>query len=121
LENSFNKENRVRCFNHTTQLSAKTLLKPFNVALGSSKSDDDEISADDIPPLEDLEDDDDDQLDAERGDNSGEAFEDVDDNVDELEELSEEERDNILAQTAVVRETVSKVGFTFQISIHLLF
>src|SRR5258705_11663448 len=33
LDNSFKEENRVRCFNHTLQLSAKSLLKPFNLAL----------------------------------------------------------------------------------------
>ena len=34
LANSFEEEHRARCFNHTIQLSAKTLLKPFNTALG---------------------------------------------------------------------------------------
>jgi hypothetical protein len=114
LENAFNEENRVRCFNHTTQLSAKTLLKPFNAGLASGKSDDGDIGADSLPPLEDLEDDD------ENDDNSGEPVEDdVEDDVDELEELSEEDRDKILTETAAVRETVSKVGFMFYISIRL--
>ena len=37
-ENSFEEENRVLCFNHSMQLSAKTLLTPFNAGLGSTAS-----------------------------------------------------------------------------------
>jgi hypothetical protein len=37
FNNSFEEENRARCFNHMLQLSAKTLLKPFNTALGKVK------------------------------------------------------------------------------------
>jgi hypothetical protein len=33
LNNSFEEANRVRCFNHTLQLSAKALLAPFNTAI----------------------------------------------------------------------------------------
>ena len=33
LPNSFEEENRVRCFNHTMQLSAKSLLAPLNPAI----------------------------------------------------------------------------------------
>lgn len=32
MENSFDGQNRVRCFNHTLHLSAKALLSPFNAA-----------------------------------------------------------------------------------------
>ena len=41
MDNSFDKQNCVRCFNHTLQLSAKSLLKPFNTALSGSTTDDD--------------------------------------------------------------------------------
>ena len=41
LDNTFEKENRVRCFNHTLQLSAKALLKPFNTAFSRATTDDD--------------------------------------------------------------------------------
>ena len=44
LDNSFDKENRVRCFNHTLQLSAKALLKPFNTALSRKAADDDDAA-----------------------------------------------------------------------------
>jgi hypothetical protein len=37
MENSFEEVNRARCFNHTLQLSAKTLLKPFNAGMSSMK------------------------------------------------------------------------------------
>jgi len=36
MDNSFQEENHVRCFNHTLQLSAKALLHPFNPALGKA-------------------------------------------------------------------------------------
>ncbi|KAG1750336.1 uncharacterized protein EDB91DRAFT_1196368 [Suillus paluster] len=42
LDNSFESVNRVRCFNHTLQLAAKALLKPFNSeSLSASEADDD--------------------------------------------------------------------------------
>jgi len=37
LPNMFEEINHVRCFNHTPQLSAKTLLKPFNIALADAE------------------------------------------------------------------------------------
>jgi hypothetical protein len=40
MANSYDEVNRVRCFNHTLQLSAKTLLRPFNTALGKAAEDD---------------------------------------------------------------------------------
>ena len=41
LDNTFDKENWVRCFNHTLQLSAKALLKPYNVGLSAKATDND--------------------------------------------------------------------------------
>jgi hypothetical protein len=38
LDNAFDAENRVRCFNHTLQLSAKTLIQPFNPGMAKSKN-----------------------------------------------------------------------------------
>ena len=40
MPDSFDLENHVRCFNHTLQLSAKTLLRPFNVGLGKKTTED---------------------------------------------------------------------------------
>ena len=36
LKNSFKIDNRVRCFNHTTQLSAMALIRPFNAGMASA-------------------------------------------------------------------------------------
>lgn len=113
LDNSFEETNRVRCFNHTLQLSAKALLTPFNTAISGKAAQDDE------PPEED----DDDNLQfsqEDEGDDGEDGEEDVDeedvedkddkdDDIDELEELSESERAWMLENTADVRATVTKV------------
>jgi hypothetical protein len=109
LDNSFEEENRVRCFNHTLQLSAKSLLAPFNTAISQQAKQDDEMPEEDdddqlIP--EDDDDDDDDEDDEEEDDQDED---DQDDGIDELEALSENERVQVLEDTAVVRETVTKV------------
>ncbi|GBE84099.1 hypothetical protein SCP_0600770 [Sparassis crispa] len=50
LPNSFEEANRARCFSHTLQLSAKSLLQPFNSALEKpSEMQDDKF--DDLPEL----------------------------------------------------------------------
>ena len=43
LPNSFEEENRVRCFNHTLQLSAKSLLAPLNPAISQKATQDDKM------------------------------------------------------------------------------
>jgi hypothetical protein len=53
LDNTYDEDNQVRCFNHTLQLSTKTLLKPFNAAFGSKIRDDNEIDDSDLPALPD--------------------------------------------------------------------
>ena len=40
LPNSFDQVNRVRCFNHTIQLSAKKLLEPFTSATDANDPED---------------------------------------------------------------------------------
>ena len=96
-KNLFNLGNHVHCFNHTVQLSAKALLRPFTICVSSATTDNE------VPLLKDVEDDgdgddgdgndiedvedEDDPL-AEDGNN---IDDDVDDGVDELAELSEEE------------------------------
>jgi hypothetical protein len=104
-------ENHVRCFNHTLQLSAKTLVKPFNVALSSGPKDNDALTnegEDDMPALEDYEDDtDDDTKGADDGEGESEEF--LDDGTDEFDRLSEVDCEELLEDMAAVRETVSKV------------
>ena len=52
MANSFVLENCVCCFNHTLQLSAKTLLCPFNAGLGKTPEDADTNNVDDLLNLE---------------------------------------------------------------------
>jgi len=117
LDNSFDEENRVRCFNHTLQLSAKSLLKPFNTALsGKSTDEDDDMTSQDH---------DDDQviLGADEEEDGGDEEEigiedDIDDDdIDELQALSEDQQKQVLEETAVVRETVTKV---YHLKAHVL-
>jgi hypothetical protein len=107
MDNSFEEVNRVRCFNHTLQLSSRSLLKPFNVGL--AKVPDDEVvdgEDDDMPSLEDIDDEDEDEDGEDEAANEERSD---DDGIDELEELTEEERAQLLADTAAVRTMVTKV------------
>jgi hypothetical protein len=102
----------VCCFNHTLQLSAKTLLRLFNSGLG--KGPDHELMAtieaeesDDtlLPDLEAYESaEEENELLA-----SDDMEDDADDNIDELEVLGKEERDQVIQDTAVVRSAVSRL------------
>jgi hypothetical protein len=99
MPNSFELKNHVRCFNHTLQLSAKTLLRPFNAGLGKATEDG---TCDDVDDLLSLGVDDDD-LPVILDEN------DVDDGIDELDALDADSREAIMNDTAAVRETVTKV------------
>ena len=112
LDNTFEKENRVRCFNHTLQLSAKALLKPFNIGLsGKATDDDDELTQDDDNDLAMVENDEDEGNEEEQADEDDDDEDDEDDdNIDELEKLSEDEQNRVLQETTVVRKTITKVS-----------
>jgi hypothetical protein len=112
LDNSFDEENRVRCFNHTLQLSAKSLLKPFNTALSGTTTDNnnDNVASQDDNPAQVVEDDSEEEGTDEDKESSVDLEGDVeDDNVDELQELTEEEQRKVLEETTIVRETITKV------------
>jgi hypothetical protein len=111
FDNSFKEEYRARCFNHTTQLSAKTLLKPFNTALSGGAADEVDMTDedDDLPILEADEDGEEERDEDEDEAEEDEDQDDEDDGIDELETLSEEERTQVLEDTAAVRATVTKV------------
>jgi hypothetical protein len=103
LPNSFNEVNRVRCFNHTMQLSARSLLKPFSTKIDGADADADADDDDNgtPPELEDIGDEED-----------GDADDDEDDTEEEedaLEALSAEEREALFENTGVVRMTLDKV------------
>ena len=105
LNNSFNEENRVWCFNHTIQLSATTLLKPFNMALSRKAADEVEVSEEDAKEELVLEIKEEDKDEGEDDDDQ----DDKDNSIDELQELTESERERVLENTAVVCQTVTKV------------
>jgi hypothetical protein len=99
-DNTFEEENRVRCFTHTAQLSAIALIHPFNVGMTSKDTD---VVGVEAAPIKD------DDEDAETTADKGETKEDANDGVDELEEMSEADKANLLLDTQLVRGTVSKV------------
>jgi hypothetical protein len=85
LNNSFEEANRVRCFNHTLQLSAKALLAPFNTAISRNAIGDDEV------PEEDS----DNELLPEVGQDNGDGDGEGDDDNDDKEEGNDDEDDSI--------------------------
>jgi hypothetical protein len=120
LPNSFGLDNRVRCFNHTLQLFAKTLLRPFNAGLGNTDEDATNAGVDDLPDLDD--DDNDNDNDDKDNENSNsnsnrdssnvldDLDADADDGVNELNDLDSNTREELLADTAAIRQTVSKAS-----------
>ena len=105
LNNSFNEENCVWCFNHTIQLSATTLLKPFNMALSRKAADEVEVSEEDAKEELVLEIKEEDKDEGEDDDDQ----DDKDDGIGKLQELTESEWEQVLENTAVVCQTVTKV------------
>ena len=103
LPNSFNQVNQVCSFNHTMQLSAKALLKPFN---GPTVTDNDDLDVNtassddnnDLPALEDLDGDENNNNDDEGGDNKGNDKEEE----DMLEIMDADEREALFKNMAVV-------------------
>jgi hypothetical protein len=110
LDNTFDKENWVRCFNHTLQLSAKALLKPFNIGLSENATDNNnEVAQDNNSDLGMLKDEEQDKGSEEDKEEQIEK-EDAEDDINELKDLSEDEQNRVLEDTAVVRETITKVS-----------
>jgi hypothetical protein len=108
-DNSFSEENRIHCFNHTMQLSARTLLKPFNKAMSSDRDPVDLPVADDSVSEDDKDGDGFLHLEDELAEEDPDVGEDDDvDETDEL-EIDEEEHKILLEEMTVVRETVAKV------------
>lgn len=111
LPNSFESVNRVRCFNHTMQLSAKALLKPFSSVASADKDDpsndnDSDVDEDDgMPMLQAIDEEDEDSYDSEDDED------DEDEEEDPLDALDEEERKHLMQNTTAVRNTLNKVYF----------
>jgi len=115
LDNTFDKANHARCFNHTLQLSVKALLGPFNIGMSTTKPASEEEEAhnfDEIPALLDegaIGDDETGDYDDGNSDGYGEDLDggndkadDADSETDVLNQLDEKEREEILLGTAVV-------------------
>jgi len=129
LPNMFEEINHVCCFNHTLQLSAKTLLKPFNVALADGRNN---HAEDDVPDLEEVDneesaedgskdnDDGDDDCDDDSDPDSALDFGGADDGVNELDMLPSDEREDTFEQMSDVRDTVTKVCPFFYLATNLL-
>ena len=109
MPNSFQLENCVHCFNHTLQLSAKTLLCPFNAGLGKTTKVGDNGDVDDLLDQEDEDEDAKDEDDDDEGLPDVPDVDDVDDGIDELDALDAEAHKGIIANIAAVHETVSKL------------
>lgn len=110
LPNSFDIFNHVRCFNHTMQLSAKGLLRPFNTDNDdkTATTPEPEVSnPDDADADNDDDKDDEDDKDDDVDDNEG--VDDEEDKEDLFMELSEAEKQALLDNTASVRLTLTKV------------
>lgn len=112
MPNSFALDHWVRCFNHTLQLSAKTLLRSFNARLGKMPEDDNHVNVDDVTGLdidEDSEDDNNDNNNNEDPPLVALDVKDINDGIDELDVLDGDACEEILTDTAAVHEMVSKL------------
>jgi hypothetical protein len=126
MSNLIDLDHRIRCFNHTIQLSAKALLQPFNTPTTEDRfededdvdNNDDELDVQATGNVQDddglEEDDDDDDDDDSHGlDNGG-------DSDDPLASMDKAEKEALLADTQDVRSTLSKVCIHRLLTFHVL-
>lgn len=114
LPNLFESVNHIPCFNHTMQLSAKALLRPFACATSTAEVDSinealDNDEMDEMPGLKGIEDDEEADNDNDNNDDAGGNGNDDDEIDEEFNGLSDEEREQLLDNTAAVRGTLDKV------------
>jgi len=92
LPNLFKAINHVWCFNHTIQLSAKALLKPFSNSLKDDNTiecgNDDEDAGGGVEPIDEGGDEDNDDNDAGEGEGEDEPMDDGEDEDDPFEMLT---------------------------------
>src|SRR6266702_4762251 len=113
LPNSFDQVNCVCCFNHTMQLSAKRLLKPFtSLVMANNTEDNGNVSqpitnADTTLTSGDGADFDilNEEIDDDLADNPGDA----DDDDDEDDDDDDEDNEELLENTAAVQVALDKV------------
>jgi hypothetical protein len=120
LPNTFEELNRVQCFNHTLQLSAKGLLKPFYSAGLMETDHETEYGDDDMPALR--------AMDEEEGDSDVDhdaGHDDEEEEEDPLGALDDDEREELINNTEAVSMTLNKVCslflllFTFALHAHV--
>jgi hypothetical protein len=113
MPNSFELKNCVCCFNHTLQLSMKTLLHPFNAGLGKATEDGTCDNVDDLLSLgiddNGNDDDDDDEEDEDEDLLVILDEDDIDDGIDELDALDVDSCKVMMNDTTAVCEMVTKV------------
>jgi hypothetical protein len=112
MPNPFELENHMCCFNHTLQLSMKTLFHPFNMGLGKRTEDGDGADVDDLlsKDNEDEEDEDEDEDKDEDEDLSDiPDIDDLDNGIDKLDELNANEHEDLIADMAAIYKMVSKL------------
>ena len=102
LPSSFEELNQVRCFNHTIQLLAKVLLKPFSSAGLIETDNETENDDDNMPELQAMDDEDDEEDDPDVDDEDNEE-------EDLLAELDDDEREELINNTEAVRTMLNKV------------
>ena len=110
LDNAFERANRVRCFNHTLQISARGFLEPLagSRTLGDAAddaADEDDTDGNSLPDLELVGAEDEEEGDVDGVDNEDDAH----DNDDAMADLNDEEREELVTNTTAVRDALRKV------------
>ena len=126
MKNAFEEANHACCFNHMLQLSAKTLLRPFNVGMSPmNPASEEEESGDLNNEILTLLNEDavsDDEMDGDKDSNEevhgGEELDDGNkpDNADskepdKLNQLDNQEQERVLVDRLLVWQTITKVHF----------
>jgi hypothetical protein len=113
MKNTFEEANHAHCFNHTLQLLAKALLKPFNIGISLTMVASEEEALNDIRNKvmtiynkdtgnNEAGDDDDGEEDLDSSSEDLDEDDKPDPTTDELDELDEQEQEKVLEDTAVV-------------------
>lgn len=103
LPNSFEHVNRVRCFNHTMQISARGLLEPLTTAKPANEGidvDDNDMAGVNNP---------DDTIASDDEDENADGVDEIDDDADLMDGLDEDEKEDLIESTKEAAEALQKV------------
>jgi hypothetical protein len=110
MPNSFELKNHVHCFNHTLQLSVKTLLCLFNAGLGKATKDDTCDYVDNLLSLGiDNDDNDNDKEDEDEDLPVILDEDDIENSIDKLDALDADSYKVMMNDTTAVHEMVTKI------------